>query len=446
MRFFAAVVWLCAAPLCANPVAKIDAFVAGKIQAHLIPGLALVVIRDGEVLHRQGFGELKPQTPIIIGSLSKSITATAVMQLVDAGKIDLDQPMQTYLGALRFRDLKAATITVRQLLNQTSGIPTDAPRAANQDASLAEHVAALTAVQLVAAPGEQHIYASPNYQILGRIVELISGEDFGSYVQRAILTPLQMRQSTVNPMLAPQLATGHNLWWGFTGPSSYRFEPGRLPTASIIASADDLGKFAVSQLGLGPQLLSDASLELMHRGTLPANGFSYAMGWRAGTTAGVPSLWHGGALPSYRGAMVLLPDSRSAVIVLTNISSLFADHTREIAAGVVAILAEKPLPAFGRPLRTTYMGIALIALVLLAWQLRGLMRAIRQQGALARRPVIIVMDFLIPIGVLVFLPRLAGVSYQGIWEAAPDLVVSSLLLMLLGMATGLAKWRRRIAM
>ena len=90
------------------------------------------------------------------------------------------------------------------------------------------------------------------------------------------------------------------------------------------------------------------------------------MGWREGTTAGVPSLWHGGALPSYRGAVVLLPQSRSAVIVLTNASSLFADHTREIAAGIVALLEDRPLPPGFRPLRTTYAVIAVLCLVFVA--------------------------------------------------------------------------------
>lgn len=97
--------------------------------------------------------------------------------------------MQRYLPGVSFADPGMAAVTVRQLLHQTSGIPADAPRADAPDATLTAHVEALRAVRLVAPPGGRHIYSSPNYQLLGRIVELVSGESFGAYVQRRILDP-----------------------------------------------------------------------------------------------------------------------------------------------------------------------------------------------------------------------------------------------------------------
>lgn len=432
-------------PAASPSMPEIDRFVEERIQRHLVPGLAVVVIRNGEVVHRKGFGELDATRPVLIGSLSKAITATAVLQLVDDGKIELDAPMQRYLGAPRFSDPAAASITVRHLLNQNSGIPTDAPRAARPDATLAEHVDALRDLRLAAAPGERHIYSSPNYQILGRIVEVVSGESFGPFVQRRIFSPLGMTSSGVDAEAATRLAPGHNLWWGWAGPSPYRFEPGRLPTASIITTADDLARFALSHLGLGPQLLTPESLSLAHRGAAPAEGFSYAMGWREGTTAGVPSLWHGGALPSYRGAVVLLPQSRSAVIVLTNSSSLFADHAREIAAGIVALLEKRPLPPGFRPLRTTYAVVAALCLAAVALQTRSLRRAMRHEGAAPKRFTVVLLDFALPLGVLLALPRLTRISYQAMWEGAPDIVTTVAVLLLLGLITGAAKLRLRTA-
>lgn len=429
-------------PAAAASIPEVDRFVEERMKRHLVPGLAVVVIRNGEVAHRKGFGELDATRPVIIGSLSKAITATAVLQLVDDGKIELDAPMERYLGDPRFSDPSAASITVRQLLNQNSGIPADAPRAARRDATLAEHVDALRDVRLVAAPGERHIYSSPNYQILGRIVEVVSGQPFGQFVQSRIFSLLGMTSSGVDAESVPRLAPGHNLWWGFAGPSSYRFEHGRLPTASIITTADDLSRFALSHLGSGPQLLTPESLLLAHRGAAQAEGFSYAMGWREGTTAGVPSLWHGGALPSYRGAVVLLPQSRSAVIVLTNSSSLFADHTREIAAGIVALLEKRPLPQGFRPLRTTYAVIAAICLVVVALQARSLRRAMRYEGAAPKRFTVVLLDFALPLGVLLALPRLTRISYQAMWEGAPDIVTTVAVLLLLGLVTGALKLRR----
>lgn len=428
-------------PVHANQAPEIDRYVAERMAAHLIPGLALVVIREGKIVHRRGFGELAADQPIIIGSLSKAITATAVMTLVEGGRIQLDAPMQRYLPGLRFDDPKMQSVTVRHLLNQTSGIPGDAARAEGHDATLGAHAAALQRVRLIATPGEQHIYSSPNYQLLGRIVEVVSGQPFGAYLQARILDPLQMTTSSVTG--AEHAVAGHNLWWGVPGPSSYRWEPGRLPTASVVASADDLARFVLSQLGEGPQVLTPESRATLHRGAGKTEYFSYAMGWREGTTAGVPSLWHGGAVPSYRGAVVMLPQSRSGVIVLTNMSTMFGDHTREIAAGVVALTEQQPLPEAGRPLRHVYMAIAAGSLLLILLAVRGLVRAIRRPGGNRRK--IIVLDVLLPVAALLALPLVFRVPYVAMWEGAPDIVLTVVAALLIGfVAAGLNLFRKPI--
>jgi len=419
---------------------EVDRYVQAKMADHLIPGLALVVIREGKVVHRRGFGELGTAQPIIIGSLSKAFTATAVMTLVEAGKIDLDAPMQRYLPASTFDDPGMAGVTVRQLLNQTSGLPADAPRADAHDASLAAHVAALRGVRLVSTPGTQHLYSSPNYQLLGRIVEVVSGESFGDYVQRRVLDPLQMTSSSTKG--ARHAAPGHNLWWGWAGPSTYRWEPGRLPTASIVASADDLSRFVLWQLGGEPRILSDESRALLHRGVGKSEYFSYAMGWREGTTAGVPSLWHGGAVPSYRGAVVMMPQSRSGVIVLTNMSTMFADHTREIAAGVVASMEQRPRPEGFRPLRQVYALVAAGSLLLLGFAVHGLVRAVRQPGG-KKKWKIIVFDLLLPLAAIVVAPRIFHVSYRAMWEGAPDITLTVAVAVLLGVVAAVFKLVRR---
>lgn len=441
----ASILLLAAATVSASPTAtetrapEIDRFVTERMAAHLVPGLALVVIRDGKVVHRRGFGELHTNQPIIIGSLSKAITATAVMTLVEAGRIELDAPMQRYLPGLKFDDPGMQLVTVRQLLNQTSGLPSNAARASGRDATLAEHAAALQTARLVAPPGERHLYSSPNYQLLGRIVEVVSGQSFAGYVQARIFDPLQMTSSSMTG--TQRAVAGHNIWWGVPGPSTYRWEPGRLPTASVVASADDLARFMLSQLGEGPRILSPESLEVMHRGAGKTKYFSYAMGWRAGTTAGVPSLWHGGALPSYRGAMVMLPQSRSGVIVLTNMSTMFGDHTRDIAAGVVAILEQRPLPEPVRPLRDIYTVIAVGSLLLLVFAVRRLVRAIRRPSG--NRTKIIAFDVLLPAAAGLGIPLFLHVSYLAMWEGAPDMTLTVALAMLLGfIAAGISLFKR----
>ena len=114
----------------AMDLGAIDRYIAGEMRAARVPGLALAIVQDGRIVYLQGYGAadpsgrpVTPQTPFIIGSLTKSFTALAVMHLVEAGKIDLDAPVQRYLLGFRLADPAAsAQITVRQLLNQTSGI------------------------------------------------------------------------------------------------------------------------------------------------------------------------------------------------------------------------------------------------------------------------------------------------------------------------------------
>jgi CubicO group peptidase (beta-lactamase class C family) len=436
-------------PARAADPAGIDAYVTRKMADHLVPGLSLAVIENGAVVHLRGFGEMGPSSPIVIGSLSKAFTATAVLQLVDARKVDLDAPVRQYLPDFQLADPAAAAITVRQLLNQTSGIPTDAPRAARREASLADHVAALRETRLVAAPGTAHVYSSPSYQVLGRLVEVVSGQPFGAYVQEHVFQPLRMTRSTAEVAAARDLVPGRNIWWGMKGPSLYDWEQGRLPTASLISSAEDLARFLRAHLGggelEGARILSPEAAATAHRGAVKSEGFAYAMGWREGPTAGVPSLWHGGALPSYRGALVMVPQTRSGVVVLSNSSSMFTDHTREIAAGVVAHMNGKPAPTGIRPLARTYQVIAAASLLLLGLQLRGLWRAARGPRLAAGAGVgkVIAVDLLPPVVLAAGIPRLAHIPWSAMLESAPDLVVASALLMSMSLATGLIRLARR---
>jgi len=434
-----------ASPAHAGDLPLVDAYVERKMADHRIPGLALVVVRDGAVVHTRGFGEMTPSSPIVIGSLSKAFTATAILQLADAGKLDLDAPVRTYLPAFELADAAAATLTVRQLLHQTGGLPGNAPRSEKADASLEDHVRALRTVRLVAAPGAKHIYSSPNYQVLGLTVEVVSGEAFGGYVQRHIFAPLKMTHSRADR--GGDVTPGHNLWWGLKGPTAYRWEAGRLPTASLVSSAEDLGRFVLAHLNGGEldgaRILSAESTATAHRGVGPAEGFTYAMGWREGTTAGVPSLWHGGALPCYRGALVLLPGTRSGVVVLTNSASPFVDHTREIAAGVVALMNDRPVPTGIRPLRLTYLVIAAASILLVGLQLRGLWRAARGERHTKGPLPVVLLDLVLPVTLLVLIPRMAHVGWRDMLESAPDLVVTTVLLLAISIVRGVVRLARR---
>jgi CubicO group peptidase (beta-lactamase class C family) len=435
--------------------AAVDRYVEARLADHRVPGAALVIVQNGAEVHARAFGSARGSaamtvdTPLVIGSLSKAFTATAVMQLVEEGRVELDAPVQRYLPQFRLADAQAASqITVRQLLHQTSGIPTSAARAEPRDGlTLADHVAALAKTTPVSPPGTAHVYASPNYQILGLLVERVSGKTYAGYLQERIFTPLGMTRTftRVEAARAAGLADGHNLWFGMPVRSSYQHEPDRLPTASIITSARDLGRFASAQLGNGTPLLDAGSRRVMQTGVAEAEGFKYAMGWREGTTAGVASLWHGGALPSYRGAVVLIPERNLGIVLLTNSSTLFADHTREIAAGTVALLHGKPPVAHARPLRHTYMIIAAAATVLLILNVRSAFRAWRRRGRPPALWSIVFSGLVVPAALLLAVPRWMSISWRAMYESAPDITTTVGVLVILAIVTAIGNLRRRSA-
>jgi CubicO group peptidase (beta-lactamase class C family) len=183
----------------AQDLSRVDAFIEDAMRERNIPGAAIVVVRGDEILHVKGFGEadgqgraVTPETPFRIGSSTKSFTALAVMQLVEEGKIDLEEPVQRYLPWFRLADEDAsARITVANLLYQTSGIPSEANAASLADPklSLEQNVRDLRGVAPDRPVGSSFAYSNANYDVLGLIVEEVSGQSYADYVRRNILDP-----------------------------------------------------------------------------------------------------------------------------------------------------------------------------------------------------------------------------------------------------------------
>src|SRR5437016_7036702 len=173
------------------------------MQSMHIPGVALGIVHGQKIVHLQGFGVanpagllMTPQTPLVLGSTSKSFTALAI-QLVEAGKISLDAPVQKYLPWFEVDAHlvpgAASSITVRHLLNQTSGIPTGSITGASltghADETIEEAVRALKEVAPTARAGTTFQYSNSNYVILGQLVQTVSGQTYESYVQDHIFAP-----------------------------------------------------------------------------------------------------------------------------------------------------------------------------------------------------------------------------------------------------------------
>ena len=441
--------------------AAIDSFVRATMQRDRVPGAALVITHHKDIVHVQGYGadgygrEVTPNTGFILGSLSKSFTALAVMQLVEQNRIALDAPVQQYLPWFRVRDVNASKqITVRHLLTHTSGIPTSAPQATQNSTTLQDHARALAKVELSHAPGGAHEYASPNYIVLGAIVEAVSGASYAQYVQQHVFDVLDMRHSFTDQARAMQqgMSQGHRYWFGFPVAATLAYESDRMPTAALISSANDLGHYLVAQLNEGRYgeraVLSSHGMRTLHTPAAPSDGFSYAFGWRVSDMASETAVHHGGIVPHFRVKVTMLPARGWGVAVLTNVSTSLplpvTPTSHRLADAIAKHLAGAPLVDTGTSHSTIYLLITLGMLLILSRQVVGLVRIDRWRARQLSRSrtaslADVALELLWPVAVVLVLPRVFGVPWSEIFRGSPDAAWWLVAMASLGLLTGLMK-------
>jgi CubicO group peptidase (beta-lactamase class C family) len=406
--------------------AAIDAFVERQMRRHRIPGLALGITHNGEVVHLRGFGEtghgekVTPQTPFYIGSVSKSFTALAVMQLVDAGKIELDALVQTYIPWFEVADEQASrNITVRHLLNQTSGLSNagfQRPKL-SPDATLEDSVRDLKTAQLTAPVGSKYQYFNLNYNVLGLIVEVVSGQSFGAYVREHIFAPLEMQNSFVSRQEAEKagLAQGHYVLLGFPVQRQQPFYTYDLPAGFIISSAEDMTHYLIIQNNAGMyqdvQILSFESVFAMHQPPVEIES-TYAMAWDVFERDGVEIIEHNGAVQTFLANATLLPEQGYGFVILSNQNSM-AHMTlalEQISDGVTALLVSSQ-PTEGLAVRVLYTILSAVILFDLGRHVRNLIRLNRGQIQMQgrwRRTLNVLLPILILAGIPLFLILKAG--------------------------------------
>jgi len=349
----------------------IDAYVEQQRQRLHIPGVCLAIVEGNKIVHLRSFGQARPeggapfpQTPFFIGSLTKSITALSVMQLVEAGDIDLEAPVQRYLPWFRVADPEAsAQMTVRHLLNQTSGLPTasgevqladfdDSPDATERQAR------ALATLELNHPVGSTFKYSNAKYNLLGLIIEAASGESYVDYIQKHIFTPLEMHHSYTSQAIAKQsgLAMGHQYWFAtpFAAPN-IPVPHGSLPSGQLLSSSEDMAHYMIALLNGGrygnAQILSPAGIEELYKGVAEdmQMGISlgkYGMGWFVDESDQTKLVWHSGTTPDFGAFMALLPEQNKGVVLLFNANHhWFTPVLSDFGGGVAALLAgEQPDP------------------------------------------------------------------------------------------------------
>src|SRR6266704_2290794 len=450
-------------------IAKIDAYVSAQMQANHIPGVALGLVHNDQVMHVRGFGTadstgraVTPQTPFILASVSKSFTALAIMQLVEAGKVELDAPVQRYLPWFRVADpVASARITLRHLLYHMSGIPSSGyPCRADQvTTSLEQYVRSLATLTLDRPVGSRPDYCSTNYDVLGLIVQTVSGQPYGTYVQQHVFAPLQMHDSFASEQEAKRdgLAQGHR--WIFGVPAPFDYYPlSQVPAGGLISSVQDITHYLVAQMNGGrfgsTSVLSSAGIATMHAPAVPQEGGSgsYGMGWVNGPLAGVPAIWHGGNIAHFHALLLIEPQTHWGAILLVNANSVIPPGLDPLDAGVTRLLAgQTPPDSMG--LITFYLildGVLALLLALAFFPLLRLRRWSRRfEQRQQRRPQFIRLglrltwDVALPVAILLgaslFASLLGATSWYWILLVWPDLGLWILAICTLLLLTGVLR-------
>lgn len=361
---------------------SVDRWVRQYLKAEGLPGAAVAVVHDGKIVVETGQSTgdtpITATTPMSIGSVSKMFTAFAVLQLVDQGKVELDRSVSSQLPEFVLDDPRGGQITVRQLLEHTSGLPN--PLVIASATSPAERVAQLRTIGLDSDPGETYSYSNLNYQTAARLVEAVSGQDFAVYLDQHIFTPLGMTdtRSALTSPDEPGLEDGHVTAYGTALPLP-EMTAMYIGSGSVISTAHDMALWLVMQQrgGVsadGTRLLSQKLITLSRT---PRAGSTYALGWQATTTSTPARIGHDGSLTRYSARAELVPSSGYGVVIMLNSYSTLTKHPFEISAGVIA-LTEGDTPSVGAPLATivdAVLGILTLAVAALA--VLGLRRAPR---------------------------------------------------------------------
>lgn len=399
---------------------SIDDYLSDVMHDTGLPGVSVVVTQGDRLVHAAGYGEdsegtpITADTPMRIASVSKSFTAMAVMTLVEDGRIALDEPVADQLPGFTMADPRFTDVTVRHLLNQTSGFSdtTIDVTALDTSTSLADYTAKLSSGSLTADPGTRYEYCNVNYDLAARLVEVASGRTFGDYLNKEVFGPLGMSRSTVSAdEIRP--ADGFNsvfgAWW--SRPELPGFLSGG---GGVITTAADMGKWLISQAGHGTQLVSPDSLRTMHTSSTVDE---YAMGWIPDQGPhGVEQLVHPGNLFTYSAVQAVVPSTGHGFAVLANSSSLH-DDTYDILNGLIALSQGRdPAPAGGGR-QSFELVLGLIALAAIGLGVLGAWRSARWARRRAGSPAWLValrfVPFLLPIGLVAAYPDLTSILING---------------------------------
>jgi serine beta-lactamase-like protein LACTB len=326
--------------------------------ANSVPGVSVAVVQDGELVWSEGFGmadleNFVPATPFTLfrlGSISKPITATAILQLSERGKLDLDAEVQKYCPAF---PKKEWPITTRELLGHLGGIrhynpdgKGDIPEdSAKHFASMQESLQIFASDPLVAKPGTKYHYSTYGYTVLGCVLEGAASEKYADYVKENIFEPAGMSETQADNFFA---VIQHRTRWYHKDKSGVVQNAGvldssyKIPGGGLISSADDMARFEIAIMA--NKLLKPATREMMWTIQQPTEGkpSHYALGWFVTEKFDLHVVGHTGGQQGTDTAILTVPDRRVGVVVLANMDDVNTNMLAGEILKIVLDLNDKP--------------------------------------------------------------------------------------------------------
>jgi CubicO group peptidase (beta-lactamase class C family) len=316
-------------PVVIDPVelqAFADTFFAEQMETLHIPGVTFVFVQGGKVVYTNGYGYAKLETAtsmnvdlsvVRIGSVSKPFVATAVMQLVEQGKLDLHTDINQYLTSFQLDSTFPEPVTLAHLLTHTGGF-LDPPYVTYTDPQQVQQLGPFLAANMPSPtylPGEVFFYSNYGYALAGLMVEEVSGTPFDQYVEQNIFTPLKMTQSSylLAPPLPENMVTGYLYQDGEQIPQPMDYDDD-YPGGSIVSTAEDMSHFMLAHLGdgcfQGGCILKAATLAEMHQrqAETPYEGQNVTFGFVEGIQDGQRLLGHSGAIRGFGTSLDLSPE------------------------------------------------------------------------------------------------------------------------------------------
>ncbi|MFI6095631.1 serine hydrolase domain-containing protein [Lentzea sp. NPDC051213] len=301
-----------------------DNFVSETARHFDIPGAAVGVFHDGqEHFFCHGVTSIENPLPVnedtlfLLGSVTKTYTATAIMRLVADGRVSLDAPVREYVPELRLLDDRE--FTVRQLLNHTSGLDWGTMVDTGEgDDALARHVDELATLKLIGAVGERPSYSQSGFNLAGRIIENVTGQTYEQAIMTLLLEPLGLGNTHFDrdAVMTRRFAVGHDKGQELTISRPWRHWRANNPGGGIAASIADLLAWARFHLGDGADLAEMRRPTALLRGS--NLGDAIGVGWFLREIDGVRTIGHGGSSNGQFAELLIVPSRNFAVVSVAN--------------------------------------------------------------------------------------------------------------------------------